>query len=439
MARLAIHGGPKTVDETAIVSRLKWGARYPVIDEEREIAAVVEVLRGRQLSIAGRSGPIAQLEDELCRYYGVPYALTFNCGTAALHSAYLAAGVGPGTEVITSPYTWVTNVTAILAAGGIPVFADINPDTFNLDPESVARQVTAYTRAISVTHLYGCPADMDPIGAIAEEHGLIVIEDASQAHGSSYKRSKVGTIGHMSCFSLQAGKQMVAGEGGFLLARDAQYYERALLYGHHPARLQSCLTTEEYKPYAATGLGYKYRMPSMSAALARAQLPMLDLWNQARIANANRLITRLQEIKGVRPPVIPDNAVHTFYMFAMKYVAAELGGLSRQTFIAAAAAEGIPVLANYCSPIHLAPLFQIRRYPDRRSPWEEPEVKREVFYREGDCPIAEQHAGEEMLLYFPRFTEECPELMDAYAEALAKVAEHAEELREPAAASRAGS
>jgi perosamine synthetase len=257
MAKLAINGGTKFFEEAEVTSNLKWRAQYPIIDEDCDIAAVVSLMKSRQLSISGRSGVIAELEDALCAYYRVPYALTFNCGTAALHSAYMAAGAGPGAEVITSPYTWVTNVTAILAAGAIPVFADIHPDSHNIHAESIAKVISPNTRAISVTHLYGNPADMGPIMEMAKQKNLIVIEDASQAHGACDKGAKVGTIGHMGCFSMQAGKQMVAGEGGFLLTRDQKLYERAMLYGHHPARLQQCLTGEEYRPFATAGLGFK--------------------------------------------------------------------------------------------------------------------------------------------------------------------------------------
>ena len=428
MAKLAINGGPKFFEESAVTAGLRWHAQYPVMEEECEIAAVLAVMKSRQLSISGRSGVIAEFEDALCAYYGVPYALTFNCGTAALHSAYMAAGAGPGAEVITSPYTWVTNVTAILAAGAVPVFADIHPDSFNIHAGSIERVISPYTRAISVTHLYGHPADMDPIMDLARRHNLVVIEDASQAHGARYRGAKVGTLGDMGCFSLQAGKQMVAGEGGFLTTTSQELYERAMLFGHHPARLQQCLTLEQYRPFATAGLGFKYRIPPVCAALAKVQLGRLDCWNDARARNAACLSGFLRRIPGVRPPCISADVAHTFYMYPMTYVSAELGGLSRERFLQALQAEGVPALKNYCQPIHLDPLFQQRRYPDRRSPWEDPEVKRQVVYAEGDCPVAEQRAKDELLLYFPRFTEFCPALMEGLAGGIRKVAENVAEL-----------
>jgi perosamine synthetase len=428
MAALAIKGGERMVIEAEITANLKWKAQYPILDEDREIRAVTDLMRSRKLSTAGREGAVAELEDALSEYYQTPYSLTFNCGTAALHSAYMAAGVGPGREVITSPYTWVTNVTAILAAGGIPVFADIDPHSYNIHVESIARRISPYTKAISVTHLYGHPADMRPIMELAKERNLIVIEDASQAHGARYRGQKVGTIGHIGCFSLQAGKQMIAGEGGFLLTADKELFERAMLFGQHPVRLQQSLTIDELKPYAASGLGFKYRIASISAAIARVQLERLDEWNDARLKNATRLAEKLAGIKGIRAPVISPDVVHTLYMFAMTYVAEELHGLERKDFIAALKAEGVPVMGNYCEPIHLHPLFQLRRYPGRRSPWEEAEVTCEVTYRKGDCPVAERRAEEELLIYFPRFTEYCPELMDAFATGIRKVVENVDEL-----------
>jgi perosamine synthetase len=428
MSILAINGGPKAVDEARLTSGLKWHAKYPVIDEEYDVASVLEVLRSRQLSLPGRVGVVAELEDALARYYDVPYTLTFNCGTAALHSAYLAAGVGPGTEVVTSPYTWVTNVTAILAAGGIPVFADIDPDSLNINAKTIAPQVTPYTRAISVTHLYGHPAEMDEIMRLASEKNLTVIEDASQAHGAEYRGRKVGTIGHIGCFSMQAGKQIVAGEGGFIVTREHDLYERAILFGHHPARLKQSITTSQLKPFAATGLGFKYRIPALSAALANAQLARLDLWNASRRRNAEHFTQNLAGIRGMRPLKIADHVIHTFYMYALRYIPEELGNLPRQQFIEAVNAEGVPLLSNYCEPIYFAPLFQMRRYPDRRSPWEDPEVKRDVMYTRGACPVAERHAETELLIYFPRFTENCPLLMEAFAAGIRKVSEHVDEL-----------
>jgi dTDP-4-amino-4,6-dideoxygalactose transaminase len=428
MAKLAINGGPKFFEESSVTGDLRWHAQYPVVEGDCEIAAVVEVLKSRQLSISGRSGVIAELEDALSAYYGVPYALTFNCGTAALHSAYMAAGAGPGTEVITSPYTWVTNVTAILAAGAIPVFADIHPASFNIHAESIAQVISPWTRAISVTHLYGHPADMQPIMELARSRNLVVIEDASQAHGASYRGAKVGTLGDMGCFSLQAGKQMVAGEGGFLTTTIQEFYERAMLFGHHPARLQQCLTIPEYRSFATAGLGFKYRIPPVCAALAKVQLGRLDCWNEARARNAVCLNRFLQGVPGIRPPCVAPDVAHTFYMFPMTYVSAELGGLSRERFLQAVRAEGVPALKNYCDPIHLDPLFRERRYPDRRSPWEDPAVPRQVVYAEGDCPVAEQRARDELLLYFPRFTEYCPLLMEGLAGGIRKVAENVAEL-----------
>jgi perosamine synthetase len=429
MAELAIKGGEKFVNESELVAQLKWKAQYPIMDEQDQ-AAVLAVMTGKQLSIPGRSGVVADLEDALCAYYRVPFALTFNCGTSALHSAYMAAGAGPGDEVITSPFTWVTNVTAILAAGAVPVFADIDLHS-NIHAESIARQITPYTKAISVTHLWGHPADMDPIMKLAREKGIVVVEDASQAHGASYRGRKVGTIGHIGCFSLQAGKQMVAGEGGFLITTNQDLYEKAMLFGHHPSRLDQCLTNDAYRPFAQSGLGFKYRIAGVSAAIANSQLTKLDQWNSERIRNAEHLTKALQNVRGVKPPEIPSDIKHTYYMYPMTYVSGDLGGLSRHSFIEAVRAEGMPIMGNYLDPVHLMPLFQSRRYPGRRSPWEDPAVRREVVYNEGDFPVTEQRAKDELLLYFPRFTEYCPQLMEAYSGAIRKVVRHVEELLTP--------
>lgn len=415
LEELAAFGGPKAIqmDQGALL-------RWPQLGLE-EVEAVVRVLREGQLSITNRSGIVAQLEDDFAAYVGRQYALARNSGTAALHCAYFAVGVGFGDEVIVPSYTWLATVSPLLHLGAVPVFADIDPQTLTLDSSDFERKITPNTRAVVPVHMWGHPADMERINAIAQAHGIKVVEDASHAHGSLYKGQKAGSLGDIGCFSFQASKAMCAGEGGILVTNERDYYERALVLSQSPARLHQELTQEQWKRFADTGLGLKYRIHGVAAALACEQLKKLDDFNRIRNANNNRLTASLQGLPGITPAfTAPDCYRGAFYEYRLTYDPQPFGGLSTAEFVARLQSEGVVVGCERYAMQHLQPLYSDQVLFEEGLPWGLKLPQRRIYNRQGDLPITETIVPR--LIALPSFPNPGSEaLIDQYAHAFRKV------------------
>jgi dTDP-4-amino-4,6-dideoxygalactose transaminase len=318
-------------------------------------AAVARVLESGQY-VGGAE--ITAFEEEFAGYCGARYGVAVNSGTSALHLALLAAGIGPGDEVITVPFTFYATVAAIGYAGATPVYADIDPATFNIDTRQIEAAITARTRAILPVHLYGQSADMQPILDIARRHNLIVIEDAAQAHGAEYRGRRVGGIGDIGCFSFYPTKNLgAAGEGGMLITNHPEYARTAAL-------LRSWGEEQRYRPRLK---GYNYRLPSIQAAILRVKLRRLEAGIEARRARAAEY-DRLLEPSGVTRPGALANSRHAYGLYTIR--AANRDGLQREL-----AAAGIQTAVHYPLPIHLMPA-----YADSR-------------YKSGDFPVAEACAN----------------------------------------------
>jgi len=407
-------GGPKaiTLDQT---EALKW----PLIGEE-EIEAVTRLLRKGELSISEET---YAFEKEFANYLGVKYALAHNNGTAAIHAAFFAAGVGPGDEVIAPSYTYWATAMPILSCNAIPIFAEIDPKTFCLDPDDVRRKITPQTKAIIVVHLWGMPAEMDELLQIAHENNIVLIEDASHAHGAEYKGRKIGSIGDIACFSLQTSKLMIGGEGGILVTNNQEYYERAVLLGHYE-RISKL--SEKYRKYAHTGFGWKYRISPLASAIARVQLRHLDERNAKRNRNLEYLNRELSEIKGIEPFETPPYVKRVYYEYRIKFNPEELGGVSREKLVAALRAEGAKVSGERYPLLHLQPVFKERNIYGKGCPFDCPHVRRRVFYKKGDLPVTER--SQERVLQLPSFPNAEKPLLDQYVEAFRKVVENIEEI-----------
>ena len=416
MAQLALFGGPPAVT----LSKPDW----PIISED-EIASVVKQMRSGQFSAYSKEGVIAEVEEAFATYQGTEYALSFNSGTASIHSACFAAGVGPGDEVLTTSNTWISAITAIMHGGGVPVFCDISPNNHAIDPEEIRKKAGPKTKAVIVCHLWGIPADMDAVLEISKEKKLVVIEDCSHSHGATYKGEKVGNIGDIGCFSLQETKSIVAGEGGLLVTDNRLYYEKAMLLGHHGIRLEQELELEETKRYASAGLYWKYRMPHLEAAITKGQLKHLDRWNKMRGKNREYLRKNIKDINLVVYPNIPDHVELGFYGTPTIYNEDKANGVSRNTFLEAMAAEGVDISNGY-QVWYLEPLFQEKSLFGKRYPWQVPE--RGHHPKKGDLPKTEEMANKIMVL--PVFAEPCEELLDQYAEAFHKVTSNLKDLKE---------
>lgn len=276
-------------------------AKPMVGDEEKK--AVSDVLDSGTLA---QGKKVKEFEEKFAEYIGAKYAVATSSGTTALHLALLASGVKSGDEVITTPFTFISTATPILFCNAKPVFADINPRTFNIDPEKIELMITNKTKAILPVHLYGQPCEMDRIMEIAEKHNLIVIEDACQAHGAEYYGKKVGGIGSVGCFSFYPTKNMITGEGGMVTTNDEDIAEKIRMLRNHGQK-------ERYN-YAM--VGYNFRMTDIAAAIGIEQLKKLDGFNERRIKNAEFLSEQLNE--AVEIPYVLPNVKHVFHQYTIK-------------------------------------------------------------------------------------------------------------------------
>jgi dTDP-4-amino-4,6-dideoxygalactose transaminase len=404
--------------------------RWPLLDDE-EYAAVEAAIRGYDLY-----APIPALEAEFAAYHGAQYALAQNNGTSTLHAAYFAVGVQPGDEVLCPAYTWHLSVSPVLALHGIPVFYDVDPATGCPDPADIERRLTPRTKAINVLHAFGAVAPMDEIMALARAHNVAVIEDCSHAHGATYKGRKVGTIGDIGCFSLQAAKLMTAIEGGILITDNEEYYERAIVLGHYD-RIPT-LRSERYRKYypdypqAPTCFAHKYRMHPWAAALARAQLRKLDERNAARRRNLEYITAGIEKVTdALTPPPEAPGICRTWLNYICQYDAARLDGISRDRFVEALNAEGLPATAGRAgyTPVYWNPLYEERNMWAEGIPFDGPFVMHKVEYRRGDCPVAESIWQRTVGL--PSFIHPCDRaLLDQALEAIAKVVRNREQLQD---------
>lgn len=321
--------------------RRKQFPRYHAIVDEREIRAVTKVLR----SDVWRRGPVVeQYERDLAKYFGVKHALAVFNGTVALHVAMSALGLGPGDEIVTTPYTFLASASAAFYQNAVPRFADIDPRSYNLNPLEAEKAITDRTRGIVVVHLAGHPADMDAFCEIAERHGLWLIEDTAQGTGALYKGRLAGTIGKVGTFSTVDGKIMSTGEGGFCLTDDGELAEKmGSIHNFYRARATSNI-------HQFHGIGYNYRITEFQAAIGREQLKKLDRMVERRRQNAAYLTKRLREVEGVSPPSEAEWAKHAFYYYALR-VDTETLGVSREQFVKALTAEGIPISPSESTPL----------------------------------------------------------------------------------------
>jgi dTDP-4-amino-4,6-dideoxygalactose transaminase len=339
------------------VPYLDLKAQYRSIKPEID-AAIARVLESCQFVLGDE---VAAFEQEFAAYSGTSECIALNSGTSALHLALLAAGIGPGDEVITVPFTFVASIAAILYSGARPVLVDIDPRSFTMDPAAIEAAITPRTKAILPVHLYGQPADMDPIMEVARRHGLIVIEDAAQAHGAKYKGRAVGSIGDMACFSFYPGKNLGAyGEGGAVTTSNPEYARTVRLLRNWG----------EDRKYHHVLRGYNYRMEGFQGAVLRVKLRHLEKWTEARRAVVEQY-NELLANSGVETPKEMPWARHVFHVYTLR--AEDRDGLQ-----SALTAEGIQTGIHYPVPAHLQPAYSDLGYGPGAFPHSE-EAARQVL------------------------------------------------------------
>jgi dTDP-4-amino-4,6-dideoxygalactose transaminase len=418
MNRLAIFGGAP--------ARNKPFPSWPVFDE-REEAALLEVLRsGKWWRYAYSDAPgqagsprskVSEFQEAFARHQGAKYGVACANGTAALEVSLKALGVGPGDEVIVPAYTFVATATAVLMVNAIPIFADIDFETFAIQPASVERAISRRTKAVIPVHFAGQAADMGAVLDIAKRHNLIVIEDAAHGHGGAWKDKGLGSIGHAGTFSFQASKNMTSGEGGMILTSDekcATLCESYTSLGREPG-------APWYEHYR---LGWNYRLTEFQAGILLEQLKRLEVQNSKRRENASYLTGQLSRIPGIRTLRVPDYATRSsrhLYMFCLDE---REFGASRASFLAALDKEGVPCSGGYAHPLYRNPMFLNRDFYAHDCPLTCGHYDGDVDYAkfEALCPNAER-ACREAVWFEHRLLLGEREDMDDIARAISKIYE----------------
>ncbi|MFC3342751.1 UDP-4-amino-4,6-dideoxy-N-acetyl-beta-L-altrosamine transaminase [Paenibacillus abyssi] len=361
---------------------LAYGAQWL---DETDIEAVVSVLRSDFIT----QGPkIAEFERKVAAYAGASYAVAFSSGTGALHGACYAAGIQAGDEVITTSMTFLASSNCVLYCGGTPVFADIHPETYNIDPEDISSKITTRTKAIIPVDYTGQPVQIDRIMELARDNGLVVIQDAAHSIGAEYKGRRVGSWADMTMFSFHPVKHVTTGEGGIIVTNNEDYYKKLLLFRNHGMTKDPDDLLKNDGPwyYEMQNLGYHYRMTDIQAALGASQMDKLDEYVKRRRDIAAYYTKEIAEIEGIQVPVQYQDASSSWHLYVIRFDAGRFNA-SRKEIFEALRAENIGVHVHYI-PVHLQPYYQ------------------KLGYLQGSCPVAEAVYQQIITLpLFPRMTD----------------------------------
>ncbi len=422
MSKCAILGG-KPVREKAI----PWVGTMG--KEEKE--AVLEVMDTGVLSdFLANSGDkflggkkVKELEAAFAERFHSRHAISVNSATTALHTAVAACGIGPGDEVLVSPYTMVASASAILMNGGIPVFVDIDENTYTMNPSLIERWITPRTKAILTVNIFGFPGYLKEIRAIADKHGLLLIEDNAQAPGATVNGTEAGTIGDIGIFSLNYHKIIQSGEGGVLVTDSDELAWKCQLIRNHGE-----VALDELNDMETAVLGNNYRMSELHAAIGIEQLKKLDLFLESRRMLAARLSKALKEIRGLTGVFLPEGYTHSYYLYPIKFDRNEWK-ISRKLFADAVSAEGFPLGVGYVKPIYLMNLYRHKHIINEKSTFPFSMVdKLTQEYQKGLCPVVERMHYEELVTADVCRLPYTENDIDDFVEALEKVRSAQDEL-----------
>ena len=414
---LAIKGGKPVASEGL---KTQW----PIFDEKEE-KALLEVLHSgkwwRGAYQDQKDSKVGQFEKAFAKFSDARYGIAVVNGTAAIELALKAGGIEAGDEVIVPAATFIATATAVVMVNAVPIFVDIEPETYQISPEAIESAINEKTKAIIPVHYGGYPADMDKIMEIAKKHHLLVIEDAAEAHGSQWRGRKVGAIGNMGTFSFQMGKPLTSGEGGIVLSDNEDLISKCYAY-HHIGRFSGAPT------YEHALCGWNYRMTEFQGAVLLAQLSRLPEQTEIRYKNGEYLAQLLNKIEGVsalkRDPRITKRG---YYIYFIRYSEKEFGGLSRDKFIETLKAEGISANTAHNQPIYKNSVFQEMNFGRTGCPISCPFYGKKIDYSEVKCPVAERVFESEVVALGKDFLIE-KENIDLIIEAIKKIKDNLKEL-----------
>lgn len=422
-SKLALLGGNKTISRSF--------KRYNPIGPEELEAAKAVIESGVLSQFLGAwhedfyGGPkVREFEAAACMYFGVKHAVTVNSWTSGLVVAIGAIGIEPGDEVIVTPWTMSATASAILHWNAIPVFADIDPQSYNLCPTAIEQCISPYTKAIVVADIFGQSADISEIMTLAKQYGLKVISDTAQAPGALYKSSFAGTLADIGGYSLNYHKHIHTGEGGILVTNNPEFAERMQLIRNHAEAVVEKMGVQNL----ANMIGHNFRLGEIECAIGIEQLKKLKHLSASRQSIAQRLNEGLSELNGLLIPEVGSDRTHVYYVYAMQLEARNIG-VSRDIICQALNAEGLNVSNRYQN-IHLLPAYQRKiAFGSNGFPWTSDICKREVSYEKGICPVAESLNDESYLgLGLCSFDYESPDV-DLVVQAFHKVWRNLDDLR----------
>ncbi len=404
---LAINGGKPVRD--------KDFPSWPIWDK-REEELLLEVLKsGKWGSLHGEK--TKEFENLFKNYHNAKFAKAVSSGTTGLYASLRTLDIKPGDEVIVPAYTFIATASVILEAGGVPVFADIDPETYNISPESVEEMISSRTRGIIPVHLGGHPADLSSLKKIAEKKGLFILEDSAQAWGSEWERKKIGAIGNCGVFSFQSSKNITAGEGGIILTNNEDLAEKIASY-------VNCGRMEGKTWYKHYLLGSNFRITEFQSAILIAQLERYEKLRKKREENALYLSRKLSEIEGIKPLKRDERATaHSYHLFIIRYDKRYFREIPKEKIIKILNAEGIPVYAGYSLPLYKQPVF---KGDDLKKIFKSLGIS--IDYESLNLPVTERACNEEALWLNQRVLLGEKEDMDDIVNGFLKIKENLDEI-----------